>query len=145
MELCQRQERGALRVRTAAAYRTLVQELGLAEAYAVTDVVVAADACFSDQGSLHLSLGPTDPPIRLRELQLGGVSALASGGPGELVLPIGSGGAQVLEVLLGGEALPLAASGEATPLHPRRELHTNLDLGRIGLARLLLQRGIVEN
>ena len=145
LELCQRQERGALRVRTAAAYRTLVQELGLAEAYAVTDVVVAADACFSDQGSLHLSLGPTDPPIRLRELQLGGVTALASGGPGELVLPIGSGGARVLEALLGGEALPLAASGEATPLHPRRELHTNLDLGRIGLARLVLQRAIVEN
>ena len=145
LELRQRQERGALRVRTAAAYRSLVQELGLAEAYAVTDVVVAADACFSDQGSLHLSLGPTDPPIRLRELQLGGVTALASGGPGELVLPIGSGGAQVLEALLGGEALPLAASGEATPLHPRRELHTNLDLGRIGLARLVLQRAIVEN
>ena len=145
LELRQRQERGALRVRTAAAYRTLVQELGLAEAYAVTDVVVAADACFSDQGSLHLSLGPTDPPIRLRELQLGGVTALASGGPGELVLPIGSGGARVLEALLGGEALPLAASGEATPLHPRRELHTNLDLGRIGLARLVLQRAIVEN
>ena len=145
LELRQRQERGALRVRTAAAYRSLVQELGLAEAYAVTDVVVAADACFSDQGSLHLSLGPTDPPIRLRELQLGGVTALASGGPGELVLPIGSGGARVLEALLGGEALPLAASGEATPLHPRRELHTNLDLGRIGLARLVLQRAIVEN
>ena len=145
LELRQRQERGALRVRTAAAYRSLVQELGLAEAYAVTDVVVAADACFSDQGSLHLSLGPTDPPIRLRELQLGGVTALASGGPGELVLPIGSGGARVLEALLDGEALPLAASGEATPLHPRRELHTNLDLGRIGLARLVLQRAIVEN
>lgn len=145
LELRQRQERGALRVLTAAAYRQLVQERGLAEAYAATDVVVAADACFSDQGSLHLSLGPTDPPIRLRELQLGGVTALASGGPGELVLPIGGGGAQVLEALLGGAALPLAASGEATPLHPRRELHTNLDLGRIGLARLVLQRAIVEN
>ena len=145
LELRRRQQRGELRVRTAAAYRNLVQERGLARAYAATDVVVAADAGFSDQGSLHLSLGPSDPPIRLRELQLGGVTALASGGPGELVLPIGGGGAQVLEALLAGEAVPLAASGEATPLHPRRDLHTNLDLQRIGLARLMLQRAVVEN
>jgi len=145
LELRQRQERGELRVRTAAAYRALVQRLGLAEAYAATDVVVAADAGFSDQATLQLSLGPSDPPIRLRELQLGGVTGLASGGPGELALPIGAGGAQVLEALLRGEALPFAASGEATALHPRRELHTNLDLSRIGLARLLLQRAIVEN
>jgi uncharacterized protein (DUF39 family) len=145
LELRQRQERGELRVRTAAGYRALVQQQGLAEAYAATDVVVAADAGFSDQATLQLSLGPSDPPIRLRELQLGGVTGLASGGPGELALPIGSGGAQVLEALLRGEALPFAASGEATALHPRRELHTNLELSRIGLARLLLQRAIVEN
>ena len=145
LELRLRQEQGELRVRTAAAYRELVQQVGLAEAYAATDVVVAADAGFSDQASLHISLGPSDPPIRLRELQLGGVTGLASGGPGELVLPIGGGGAQVLEDLLRGKALPLAASGEATAQHPRRELHTNLDLSRIGVARLLLQRAIVEN
>lgn len=145
LELRHLQERGELHVRTAEAFRELVQNQGLAEAYAATHVVVAADAGFSDQGSLHLSLGPSDPPIRLRELQLGGVTALASGGPGELVLPIGAGGAQVLEALLAGEALPLAASGAATALHPRRELHTNLTLSRIGLARLVLQRAIVEN
>jgi L-aspartate semialdehyde sulfurtransferase len=145
LALRQRQERGELRVRTAAAYRQLVQQQGLAQAYADTDVVVAADAGFSDQASLQLSLGPSDPPIRLRDLQLGGVTGLASGGPGELVLPIGAGGAQVLEALLRGEELPLAASGEATAQHPRRELHTNLNLSRIGLARLLLQRAIVEN
>ena len=145
LELRQRQEQGLLRVRSAAAYRQLVQEVGLAEAYAATDVVAAADACFSDQASLHLSLGPTDPPIRLRDGQLGGVAGLASGGPGELMLPIGGGGAQVMESLLRGESLPFAASGEATAQHPRRELHTNLALPRIGLARLLLHRAIVEN
>jgi len=145
LELRQRQEGGELRVRSAAAYRALVQQQGLAQAYAATDVVVAADAGFCDQASLHLSLGPSDPPIRLREVQLGGVVGLASGGPGELVLPIRGGGAQVLEQLLQGEALPFAASGEATAQHPRRELHTNLALNRIGGARLLLQRAIVEN
>ncbi len=140
LDLRQRQERGQLRVRAAAAYRSLVQQAGLAEAYATTDVVVAADAGFSDQASLHLSLGPTDPPIRLRDAQLAGVAGLASGGPGELVLPIGGGladpqhrsGAQILAALLQGERLPLDASGEATAQHPRRELHTALQLAQVG-------------
>jgi len=140
-------------VRSAAAWRALVQEAGLAEAYGATDVVVAADAVFTDQGSLQLSLGPTEPPIRLRGVQLDGVAGLATGGAGELVLPIGGGlgepqrrsGAQLLERLLRGDSLPLDASGEATPLHPRRELHTQLALPRIGSARLLLQRAVVEN
>ena len=110
-----RQERGELRVRTAAAYRQLVRQAGLAEAYAVTDVVVAAEALFTEQASLLLSLGPTDPPIRLWELQLGGVGALGGCGPTDLVVPMGGGGARVLEALLAGESVALAASGEATP------------------------------
>ncbi len=152
-DLQRRQERGELRVRTAADYRQLVADQGLEEAYAATDVVVAADAGFTDQGSLHLSLGPTDPPIRLREAQLDGVAGLAGGGAGELVLPLGGGlgepqrrgGAQLLAALLQGEALPFDASGEATAQHPRRELHTALSLSQIGGARLLLQRAVVEN
>lgn len=152
-ELQQRQQRGDLRVRGARAYRRLVRQEGLEAAFASTDVVVAADAVFTDQACLHLSLGPTDPPIRLHSVQLGGVNALASGGSGELVLPIGGGladperlsGATVLARLLEGQSLPLDASGEATPQHPRRELHTDLNLERIGAGRLLLHRAIGEN
>lgn len=88
-ELRERQRRGQLRVRVAAAFRRLVAEVGLAEAYGATDVVVAADAGFTDQASLLLHLGPTDPPIRLREPQLAGVEALAGGAGSDLVLPIG--------------------------------------------------------
>jgi len=151
-ELRERQRRGQLRVRVAAAFRRLVAEVGLAEAYAATDVVVAADAGFTDQASLLLHLGPTDPPIRLREPQLAGVEALAGGAGSDLVLPIGGGadggrpgGAQVLAALLAGRSVDLSAAGEVTPLQPRRELHTRLDLDRIGHGRLLLHRGIVEN
>ncbi len=144
-ELQAKQQRGELRVRTAADYRQLVQREGLAQAYAATDVVVAAEALFSDQASLQLSLGPTDPPIRLRDLRLANVRALASGGPGELVLPIGGGGAQVLAALLAGERVPLVARGRATPQHPRPELHGELSLEQLGVARLLLHRAIQEN
>jgi uncharacterized protein (DUF39 family) len=144
-ELRERQRRGRLRVRAAAEFRQLVEQVGLGEAYADTDVVVAANAEFTDQASLHLGLGPADPPIRLREPQLGGVAALASGGAGDLVLPIGGGGARVLAELLAGRAVEFSATGEVTPLHPRRELHTRLDLERIGSGRLLLQRAIAEN
>ncbi len=150
-ELRLKQQRGQLQVRAAADFRSLVQQAGLAEAYASTDVVVAADAGFSDQASLLLSLGPSDPPIRLRDGQLAGVAGLAGCGSGELVLPIGGGlgdamgGAQLLGALLQGRALPFNASGEATALHPRRELHMELGLEQIGAGRLLLQRAISEN
>jgi len=151
--LRKRQRQGQLRVRLAADWRALVAAVGLAEAYAETDVVVAADAGFSDQGSLHLHLGPTDPPIRLRDPSVGGVSAQAGGGAADLVLPIGGGlaegsrrgGAQILAELLEGREVNLDSGGEGTRLQPRRELHTRLDLARIGGGRLLLHRAIVEN
>jgi uncharacterized protein (DUF39 family) len=152
-ELRERQRRGRLRVRLAADWRALVAAVGLAEAYAETDVVVAADAGFTDQGSLHLHLGPTDPPIRLRDPSVGGVAAQAGGGGADVVLPIGGGGAegsrrggaQVLAELLAGREVDLDSGGEGTRLQPRRELHTRLDLERIGGGRLLLHRAIVEN
>jgi uncharacterized protein (DUF39 family) len=150
-DLRERQRRGDLRVRLAADFRRLAAEDGLAEAYGCTDVVVAADAGFTDQASLVLHLGPTDPPIRMRDPQLDGVTALAAGSAGDLVLPIGGaseaghGGAQVLASLLAGRSIELSSGGEGTPLQPRRELHTRLDLRRIGGGRLLLHRGIVEN
>jgi uncharacterized protein (DUF39 family) len=152
-ELAARQREGRLRVRLAADWRTLVAEVGLADAYAATDVVVAADAGFTDQGSLHLHLGPTDPPIRLRKPSLGGIAAQAGGGGADLVLPIGGGlaegqrrgGAQVLAELLAGVSVDFNSTGERTRLQPRRELHTRLDLERIGGGRLLLHRAIVEN
>lgn len=137
----------------AAAYRSLVREVGLEEAFAATDVVVASEATFTDQGSLVLGLGPSDPPIRLREGQLGGVPFQGGHGSGELVLPIGgassdplkTGGAQILGRLLRQEAVPLVARGEGTPLQPRLDLELSLGLERISTARLLLHRAIVEN
>lgn len=152
-DLLSRQGRGSLRVRTAAAFRNLVAEVGLEEAFAGTDVVVAAEATFTDQGSLLLGLGPSDPPIRLREGHLGGVPFQGGHGSGELVLPIGSaagdplrtGGAQILGRLLRQEVVPLLARGEGTPLQPRLDLELSLGLERIGTARLLLHRAIVEN
>jgi uncharacterized protein (DUF39 family) len=74
-----RQAAGELRVCSVASFRQHVEAAGLAAAYAATDVLVAANAEFSDQASLHLSLGPTEPPIRLRDPHLDGVAALAAG------------------------------------------------------------------
>ena len=127
-----------------------VAEAGLAEAYDSTDVVVAANAEFTDQGSLHLNVGPSDPPIRMREAQLEGLGAQGGGGGGDLVLPIGGGlgeaqrqgGAHLLDRLLKGGSLTLTATGEITALHPRRDLQAQLDLEHIGSGRLLLHRAI---
>lgn len=152
-ELRQRQSQGRLRVRLAADYRRLVREQGLTAAYAETDVVVAANAEFTDQASLHLSLGPTDPPIRLRDPLLEGVPALAGGAGSDLVLPLAGGplegprrgGAQVLASLLAGDAIAFSAAGEVTALQPRPELNLRLDRQQVGQGRLLLHRAISEN
>lgn len=135
------QQAGDLQVRTAAGFRALVAEQGLRQAFAATHVVVAADAGFTDQFFLQLGLGPSDPPIRLARARVNGVEALCGGS--ELVLP--AAGAAVLGALLRGEAVELAATGAATALQPRRELHTRLRLEQIGVARLELPRAISEN
>ena len=125
-QLRQRQEQGQLTVRAAAEFRDLVVKAGLEEAYARTDVVVAADACFTDQASLLLSLGPTDPPIRLRSAQLAGVSASCGHGSTDFMLPMGGGlaeparhgGAQVLGPCCRGQVFPSLPLATARPSIP---------------------------
>jgi uncharacterized protein (DUF39 family) len=142
-ELQRRQREGTLRVRQAADFRRLAQDDGLEAAYGQTDVVVAATAEFTAHASLHLSLGPTDPPIRLRDPRIGGVAALAGGAGTDLVLP--TAGGRVLAEWLAGRPVDLTATGEGTTLHPRRELHTVLHLEDVGSGQLVLPRAITEN
>ncbi|MFZ9850570.1 MAG: homocysteine biosynthesis protein [Vulcanococcus sp.] len=143
--LQERQRQGDLQVRSAADYRALVADAGFEEAYLRTDVVVAANAEFTDQASLVLHLGPSDPPIRVRRFRLGASEAIGGHGNTDLVLPIGQGGARALADLLAGERLPLSLSGEGTSQQPRLELDSTIDLNTIGAGRLLLHRGISEN
>lgn len=152
-ELLQRQLAGTLRVCSALDFRERVAAGGLEQAYADTDVVAAGSCEFTDQGQLWLSLGPSDPPMRLKSARLGGVSTNGGFGAAELCVPIGGrasgerrrGGAQVLDALLRGDTVPLELRGEGTTLHPRRELHGGIALGDLNQARLLLSRGISEN
>ncbi len=137
------QASGDLLVRTANDFRALAAREGLEQAFATTHVVAAADAGFTDQFSIHLALGPSDPPIRFQTARLDGVQALCGCGSGELVLPAAA--APLLDALLGGRPVRLAAGGAAVPLQPREELHTALTLAQIGVARLELCRAIAEN
>ena len=143
-ELLQLQRSGDLQVRSGAEFRCLVRDQGLAEAYRQTHVLVAGNAGFSDQASLVLHLGPTDPPMRVRRFRLGGAEGIGGHGNCDLVLPLAQGGAQVLEALLRGERLPFSASGLSTSQQPRLELETTLGLEGIGAGRLLLHRGLSE-
>lgn len=145
MDLQERQRRGDLQVRSAADYRALVAEAGLAEAYQRTDVVVAANAEFCEQASLVLHLGPTDPPIRVQRFRLGAAEGIGGHGNTELMLPIAAGGAQVLSELLVGGQLPLSLQGRAGEQQPRLEWEGRLSLAEIGAGQLLLHRGITEN
>ena len=138
------QRRGDLQVCSASQFRQRVAELGLEQAFAQTHVVAAGDASFTDQASLVLHLGPSDPPMRIGRCRLGDVEAGGGHGNTDLVLPMRQQGAQALEALLQGRRLPFSASGLAGPQHPRQELETELALAEIGAGRLLLHRGISE-
>ena len=144
-ELQELQQQGQLRVLTAATFRALVAEQGLEQAYRRTHVVVASGAEFTGQASLLLQLGPTDPPMRISRFRLGPAEGQGGHGNTDLLLPLGAGGALVLEALLRGETLPFSASGSGGIQQPRLELETQLSLAQIGAGRLLLHRGVVEN
>ena len=144
-ELQQWQREGRLQVRSAAAFRALAQEQGLEQAYRETHVVVASDAELTQQASLVLHLGPSDPPIRVRQVRFGPAEGHGGHGNTDLVIPMGSGGAPLLSALLEGQRLPLSIGGTPSQQQPKVELETELGLAEIPCGRLLLHRGICEN
>ena len=88
-QLLERQRLGTLRVCTALDFRRRVASSSLEQAYADTDVLAAASCDFTDQGQIWISLGPCDPPLRIRQARLGGISAGGGYGAAELCLPLG--------------------------------------------------------
>ena len=144
-ELQQWQREGQLQVRSATAFRALAQEQGLEQAYRETHVVVASDAELTQQASLVLHLGPSDPPIRVRQVRFGPAKGHGGHGNTDLVIPMGSGGAPLLSALLEGQRLPLSIGGTPSQQQPKVELETELGLAEIPCGRLLLHRGICEN
>ncbi|MEN9387632.1 MAG: hypothetical protein RLZZ255_608, partial [Cyanobacteriota bacterium] len=60
-ELIALQQRGDLKACTAEEFRARVAKLGLEQAFRQTHVVVASEAGFTNQASLVLHLGPSDP------------------------------------------------------------------------------------
>ena len=144
-ELQQWQREGQLQVRSATAFRALAQEQGLEQAYRETHVVVASDAELTQQASLVLHLGPSDPPIRVRQVRFGPAEGHGGHGNTDLVIPMGSGGAPLLSALLEGQRLPLSIGGTPSQQQPKVELETELGLAEIPCGRLLLHRGICEN
>ena len=144
-ELQQWQREGQLQVRSATAFRALAQEQGLEQAYRETHVVVASDAELTQQASLVLHLGPSDPPIRVRQVRFGPAEGHGGHGNTDLLIPMGSGGAPLLSALLKGQRLPLSIGGAPSQQQPKVELETELGLAEIPCGRLLLHRGICEN
>ena len=144
-ELQQWQREGQLQVRSATAFRALAEEQGLEQAYRETHVVVASDAELTQQASLVLHLGPSDPPIRVRQVRFGPAEGHGGHGNTDLVIPMGSGGAPLLSALLEGQRLPLSIGGTPSQQQPKVELETELGLAEIPCGRLLLHRGICEN
>ena len=144
-ELQQWQREGQLQVRSATAFRALAEEQGLEQAYRETHVVVASDAELTQQASLVLHLGPSDPPIRVRQVRFGPAEGHGGHGNTDLVIPMGSGGAPLLSALLEGQRLPLSIGGAPSQQQPKVELETELGLAEIPCGRLLLHRGICEN
>ena len=144
-ELQQWQREGRLQVRSAAAFRALAQEQGIEQAYRETHVVVASDAELTQQASLVLHLGPSDPPIRVRQVRFGPAEGHGGHGNTDLLIPMGSGGAPLLSALLEGQRLPLSIGGTPSQQQPKVELETELGLAEIPCGRLLLHRGICEN
>ncbi len=142
-----RQRQGDLPGAAGRAFRRRVRAVGLEQAHAETDVVVAAEAGFTDQASLLLGLGPTDPPIRLREVLLDGWPCAQAGGGGGTISSCRwpAAARRCWPGCWRGPRGPGRPRGEGTPLQPRAGTPHAPGAGRVGVARLTLQRGISEN
>ncbi|HEY9888140.1 MAG TPA: homocysteine biosynthesis protein, partial [Candidatus Obscuribacterales bacterium] len=73
-------------VDTAEAFKQRAAEMGLEAAYAAVDVVTTGTFEPMESSGAILNLGHTDPPIKIRDCRLDGVSAYAGFGAVDLYL-----------------------------------------------------------
>ncbi len=135
-----------------------VGELGVAAIAKQVDVVTTGTFEVMEASGAMLNLGPTDPPIKIRQCWLAGVPAYAGFGAVDLYLGAAKavespteidseelGGAHIIADLIAGKSIPLRATGQVTDCYPRASLETTITRDTINQFYLYNPRNLYQN
>ncbi len=153
-------------VQTVEEVKARVTEVGVTQAAKEVDVVTTGTFEPMESSGAILNLGQTDPPIKIRQCWIDGVSAYAGFGAVDLYLgasqmveyssmgeaadgdesrnPI-RGGGHVIEDLIAGKSVHLRAIGQVTDCYPRASFETTISRDRINQFYLFNPRNLYQN
>jgi uncharacterized protein (DUF39 family) len=154
---------------TVAELKAKINEITLTEAVKQVDVICTGTFEPMEASGAMINLGPTDPPIKIRQSWLDGVSAYSGFGAvdlyigatamvdyaqgeemsdrsGRLANPgLERGGGQVIEDLIAGKAVQLRALGHVTDCYPRSSIETQISKNTINQFYLYNPRNLYQN
>lgn len=153
---------GKATVWTLAELKARLESLSIAEATRQVDVVTTGTFEPMESSGAIINLGPTDPPIKLRQCWLDGIPAYSGFGAVDLYLgaaqsldpnseageadsPRERGGGHVIADLIAGKAIPLRAVGYVTDCYPRASLETVISKETINQFYLYNPRNLYQN
>ena len=153
-EINERLQSGKAVVVTAEEVIDIARELGVRRAARSVDVVTTATFAPMCSSGAFLNFGHADPPIRMSRVLLNNVPAYAGIaavdsyiGATEPSLDRGGlyGGAHVIQDLVDGKVVRLAATSAGTDCYPRREANADIRLGDLNQAYLYNPRNCYQN
>ncbi|ATS19331.1 homocysteine biosynthesis protein [Synechococcus sp. PCC 6717] len=147
---------------TLAELKERLESLTVAEATQQVDVITTGTFEPMESSGAIINLGPTDPPLKLRQCWLDGIPAYSGIGAVDLYLgaaqsvdlnPEGGeadtlrerGGGHVIADLIAGKAIPLRALGHVTDCYPRASLETMISKDTINQFYLYNPRNLYQN
>lgn len=154
---------------TVAELKARIGDMTVAEAAKQVDVICTGTFEPMEASGAMINLGPTDPPIKIRQCWLDGVPAYSGFGSVDLYVgatamvdylggeeisdrsgrstPSGleRGGGQVIEDLIAGKAVQLRALGHVTDCYPRSSFETQISKETINQFYLYNPRNLYQN
>ena len=135
-----------------------IAEVGITQAAQEVDVITTGTFEPMESSGAILNLGHTDPPIKIRQCWIDGVSAYSGFGAVDLYLGATHGaetsegeevrergGGHVIADLIAGKAVHLRALGQVTDCYPRASFETTITKDSINQFYLFNPRNLYQN
>lgn len=148
---------GKAKVLTATELKTLVTDVGVAQAAKQVDVIVTGTFEPMESSGAILNLGHTDPPIKIRSCWIDGVPAYAGFGAVDIYLgatqeaepsdeaPQYRGGGHAIADLIAGKTVSFKAIGHPNDCYPRANFETTITKDSINQFYLFNPRNLYQN
>jgi len=143
-----------------------IADLGISKAFKQVDVITTGTFEPMESSGAIINIGHTDPPIKIRQCWLDGISAYAGFGAVDLYLGataiadynlsetdfnlregvgLERGGGHVIEDLIAGKLIQLKASGQKTDCYPRAMFENTISKETINQFYLFNPRNLYQN